>query len=70
MSMPKEIETPASATSAARIARIQRAVYHHAWDSLAEWAGALDELATLDDKDIETLVLANRPAQQAIGKAA
>jgi hypothetical protein len=70
MSMAKEIETLVSVTSTARIARIHRAVYHHAWDSLAEWAGALDELATLDDRDIETLIVSSRPPRRAIGKAA
>jgi hypothetical protein len=63
----REASDRVSETSAARI---RRAVYHHAWTNLEEWALALDELAHLDDSNIEALVAGNRPPQQTISKAA
>ncbi len=43
----------------ANMQRVRRAVYRHDWSSLAEWVGALDELADMTDEQISELV---RPA--------
>ena len=34
---------------------IQRVVYRHDWQCVAEWAGALGELADLTDDQIDSL---------------
>ncbi len=39
--------------------RVRRVVYRHDWNNLAEWVGALDELANMTDEQISELV---RPA--------
>jgi hypothetical protein len=39
--------------------KVRRVVYRHDWSSLAEWVGALDELADMTDEQISELV---RPA--------
>jgi hypothetical protein len=36
--------------------RMQRTLYRHDWATLDEWAKTLDELAELDDDEIESLV--------------
>ena len=39
--------------------KVRRVVYRHDWNNLAEWVGALDELADMTDEQISELV---RPA--------
>ena len=39
--------------------KLRRVVYRHHWNNLAEWVGALDELADMTDEQISELV---RPA--------
>jgi len=41
------------------IQKVRRVVYRHDWNNLAEWVGALDELADMTDEQISELV---RPA--------
>lgn len=41
-------------------ARMRRSLFDHHWDSLEEWVKTLNELADLDDEDIEQLI--GRPA--------
>jgi hypothetical protein len=36
--------------------KIGRVVYRHEWKNLAEWVGALDELANMTDEQISELV--------------
>ena len=40
----------------ANLQKIGRVVYRHEWTSLAEWVGALDELADMTDDQIARLV--------------
>ncbi len=50
------IQTPGAAKSKADLDTlddIHRAVYRHKWASLEDWVRSLDELADLDDDDIE-----------------
>lgn len=35
--------------------RLRRVVCHHQWTTLTEWAGALNDLADLNDESIEDL---------------
>jgi hypothetical protein len=41
------------------IQKVRRVVYRHDWNNLAEWVGALDQLADMTDEQISELV---RPA--------
>ncbi len=38
------------------IQKVRRVVYRHDWNNLAEWVGALDELADMTDEQISELV--------------
>jgi hypothetical protein len=44
--------------------RIQRVVYRHDWQCLADWPRALDELAELTDDEIDRLVHSDPHIQQ------
>jgi hypothetical protein len=46
----------------ASIATTRRVVIGHAWQDLAEWVRAIDELADMSDDEIETLVSASPKA--------
>jgi hypothetical protein len=46
----------------ASFATTRRVVIGHAWQDLAEWVRAIDELADMSDDEIETLVSASPKA--------
>ena len=43
------------ATAVGNLSEVQRVVYRHDWQRVAEWASALDELAYLTDDEIDGL---------------
>jgi hypothetical protein len=45
------------------LSEVQRVVYRHDWQCLAEWPRALDELADLTDDEIDRVVHSNRQMQ-------
>jgi hypothetical protein len=47
----------------ASLSEIQRVVFRHDWQCLAEWPRALDELADLTDDEIERVVHSDRQMQ-------
>lgn len=42
--------------TAAKRNKLHRTLYRHDWSTLDEWVATLDELAELDDSEIESLV--------------
>lgn len=42
--------------TAAKRNQLHRTLYRHDWSTLDEWVSTLDELAELDDGEIESLV--------------
>ena len=44
----------------ASLSEIQRVVFRHDWQRLAEWPRALDELADLTDDEIDRLAQSDR----------
>ena len=51
------------ATAVGKQSEVQRVVYRHDWQCVAEWASALGELAYLTDDEIDRLARSDRQTE-------
>ena len=54
------MELRVRATAVGNLSKVQRVIYRHDWQCVAEWARALGELAYLTDDEIDRVVHSDR----------